>query len=232
MELTGNIKTTIVCDDEKEHVYEIIRELDSEGEEIILLTLYPTLTTPNELDLSCMHLLNHADDETLKINKIHFIFLFSKVASANLSTKGLKVDNENLEYIRKLLEDNPKIKLVISYGASMDKAPAVIESKVKFFSIVNEVRPDEPLWQIDAEEMGGEANHILYCGIRYGSYEWSLRHYNVPKRFTEAGYKEYLQMKEAARQRFIENVLGKKSAKDASSADGETEKGKGKKRVS
>lgn len=28
MELTGNIKTTIVCDDEKEHVYEIIRELD------------------------------------------------------------------------------------------------------------------------------------------------------------------------------------------------------------
>lgn len=52
MELTGNIKTTIVCDDAKEHVYEIIRELDTEGEEIILLTLYPTLTTPNELDLN------------------------------------------------------------------------------------------------------------------------------------------------------------------------------------
>lgn len=211
MELTGNIKTTIVCDDAKEHVYEIIRELDTEGEEIFLLTLYATLTTPNELDLSCMHVLNHADDETLRINKIHFIFLFSKVAGANLSTKGLKVDEENLEYIRTLLKDHPKIKLVISYGASMDKAPAVIESKVKFFSIVNEVRPDEPLWQIDAEGMEGEANHILYCGIRYGAYDWSLRHYIIPQRFTEEGYKKYLEEKEVRRELFIKNVLGKKA---------------------
>lgn len=212
MKLTGNIKTTIICDDEKKHVYEIVREMDAEGEEIILLTLYPTLTTPNELDLTAFHMLNHADDPSFRINKIHFVFLFSKVVGAKLSTKGLVVDHENLEYLQNLLKDNPTIKLVISYGASMEKCPAVIESKVEFFKIVKKLRPDQPLWQLNADDMEESAPHALFAGIRYASCDWSLRHYVVPYKFTPEGYAAYLESKEEARQRFIETVLGKPKA--------------------
>ena len=83
-EVTGTLKTTIVSDESKTHVYEICREFDTEGEEVILLTLYPTLTEPNRFDSSSMHLINHAADKGLQFKKIHFVFLFSKVVDVKL----------------------------------------------------------------------------------------------------------------------------------------------------
>ena len=84
--LEGTLKTTVVADDEQKHVYEICREFDTDGDEVILLTLYPTLVEPNTFDLSSIHLMNHASDEGLKLKKVHFVYLFSKVVGAKLST--------------------------------------------------------------------------------------------------------------------------------------------------
>ena len=75
--LEGTLKTTVVADDEQKHVYEICREFDTDGDEVILLTLYPTLVEPNTFDLSSIHLMNHSSDEDLKLKKVHFVYLFS-----------------------------------------------------------------------------------------------------------------------------------------------------------
>ncbi len=52
--LEGTLKTTIIASDDQKHVYEICREFDCEGEEVILLTLYPTLVEP-KLRISVNH---------------------------------------------------------------------------------------------------------------------------------------------------------------------------------
>ena len=75
-EAVGTLKTTVISDETQNHVFEICREFDTDGEEVILLTLYPTLTEPNTFDLSSMHLMNHASDEGLQLQKVHFVFLF------------------------------------------------------------------------------------------------------------------------------------------------------------
>ena len=210
-EAVGTLTTRIVSDESKEHVYEICREFDTPGGEIILITLYPTLVEPNTFDLSSMHLMNHAGDEGLRLQKVHFVFLFSKVVNAKLSTRGLKMDETNMRYLREIITRLPNAKIIISFGSSMEKCPAVIESKVELFKMIKELRPQDALWQISTEGMDEDAPHILFCGIRYGNQQWSLRHYVVPYRYTEEGYKEYQANKEIARERFIQNVLGKKN---------------------
>ena len=209
MKLEGNIKTTVICSEDRQHVYEITKEFDCEGEEVMLLTLYPTLDDAYSLDSSTMHMINHASE--MGINKIHFIYLFSQVQSGKLSTRKLTVDEENLDYLKELMEANPKVKLIVSFGSSMEKCKAAIESKVKLFSIVQASRPEEPLWQLDADGMEEEAPHILFAGIRHADDEWSLRHYKVPLKYTAEGYKAYLAASEQKRERFIQNVLNRKN---------------------
>lgn len=225
MEKKGTLTTKIICNDDQTHVYEICREFDTEGEEIILLTLFPTVTEPNKCDLSGLHMLNHASDEGLELKKIHFVFLFSKVSASRLSTKGLRFDTENMDYLRNLFTKLSDAKIVISFGASMDKCPAVIESKVRLFQIIKELRAEEALWQISADGMEEESPHILFAGIRYGNEKWSLCHYRVPHRFTKEGYDLYLANKEEARQRFIKNVLEvKKEAQEKPEKQGKGKK--------
>ncbi len=210
MEITGVIKTTIVADENKSHVYEITKELGGTGAEVILLTLYPTVTEAHMLDLSMMHMLNHAADEGLSWNKIHFVYLFSKVAQGRLSTRGLKVDSENLEYIGSLIRSNPEAKIVVAFGASMEKCPSSIESKVRLFEMIKKIRGEKStLWQLSADEMNEEAPHMLFAGIRYGDREWGMRHYVAPPKYSREGYASYLAAKEAKRERFIKDVLGK-----------------------
>lgn len=223
-ESNGVLRTKIISDDENKHVYEICREFDTEGDEIILITLFPTITNPNQCDLSGMHMLNHASDEGLALKKIHFVFLFSSVSSAKMSTKGLKLDKDNMAYLRDIIMKLPDAKIVISFGNSMSRNAAGLESKVELFRIINELRPNEALWQLEADGMNEEAAHMLYAGIRYGDLSWSLSHYLVPYRYTPEGYEAYLKCKEAARERFIQNVLSKK--KEDTGRDEKTGKGR------
>ena len=225
-EAEGTLTTKIISDESQNHVYEICREFNTDGAEVILLTLYPTLTEPNTFDLSSIHLMNHASDEGLQLKKVHFVFLFSKVVGSKLSTRGLTVDDENMEYLREIITKLPEAKIIISFGSSMAKCPAVIESKVELFKMIKELRPKDALWQISAEDMDEEAPHILYAGIRFNNQPWSLRHYVIPHKYTEVGYKEYLANKEIARERFMQNVLGKKNETAVAKPDEKTKKGK------
>ena len=76
--------------------------------------------------------------------------------------------------------------------------------------MIKDLRPKETLWQIDAEDMEEKSPHILFLGIRYNHLQWDLCPYTIPYRYTEKGYAEYLANKEIAKERFIQNVLGRK----------------------
>lgn len=208
--LNGMISTSIIASDDLMHVYEITKEMSDSGDEAILLTLCPTITNPNLIDLTMMHMLNHMQDEGLNLAKIHFVYLFSTVMKSKMSSKGLKVDEENFAYLRNILVNNPNAKVIIAFGSSLEKCPAAIESKVQFFSILKELRPGEHLWELSSENMEGDAVHPLFAGIKYSSENWTLKSYIVPYKYTPTGYEEYLENKEQARERFIKNVLSKK----------------------
>ena len=215
MKISGNIATTIVASEDMTHVYEITKDLCCEGEEVILLTLYPTITEPSKCDLSTMHMINHCADEGLHWSKIHFVYLFSKVAGSKLSTRGLSVDEENMDYLKSLIAEKSDAKLIIAFGSSMEKCPAAVESKVEVFKLIKELRTDVQLWQINADGMEEEAPHILFAGIRYGNENCRLRSYVVPYKYTPSGYMDYLANKEILRERFIKNINGgKKSESD------------------
>ncbi|MCQ2497709.1 MAG: hypothetical protein MJ133_01880 [Lachnospiraceae bacterium] len=209
IEKNGLLRTRIITNEDETHVYEICREFDrDEGDEIILFSLFPTMTEPG-FDLSSMHLINHSAELNLKT--VHFLFLQSKVSKAKLSTRGLKVDKENLDYIRSAIEMYPEAKIVVSFGSSMNKCPAVIESKVEIFKIIKELRPNDPIFQIDTDDVEETGAHILWLGIRYGSQEWRLTQYVVPYCYTPEGFEAYEKEKMVRRELFIQNVLGKKS---------------------
>ena len=209
-EVTGTLTTTIITNDEETRVFEICREFDRDGEEAILVTLYPTLTEPNTFDLSSVHLINHSTDEGLNFSKIHFVFLFSKVVKTKMSTRGLTMDVENMNFLKERIAQLPNAKIIISFGSSMQNCPAVIESKVELFKMIKELRPKETLWQMDADDMEEASPHILFLGIRYNNQQWYLSPYTIPHKYTEKGYAEYLESKEIAKERFIQNVLGRK----------------------
>lgn len=228
-QFSSSIKTTIVCDEERKHVFEITKEItEGKGEEVFILTLYPTITEPVMNDLSMLHMINHCQE--MGINKIHFIYLFSKVQGGKVSTKQLYVDDENMEYLKQLLGDNPNVKIVISFGSSMENSPVAIESKIKFFNILRELKPNGTLYQLDADGMEEECPHMLYAGIKYGSCEWRLRQYIIPYKYTPVGYKAYIDAKAEKRDRFIKNVVaagkrakGKKEADQTQNEEYETD---------
>ena len=209
-EVKGTLTTTITMNEEETRVYEICREFDRAGEEAILVTLYPTLTEPNTFDLSSAHLMNHSTDEDLELSKVHFVFLFSKVTKTKMSTRGLTMDADNMNFLKERIAQLPNAKIIISWGSSMQNCPAVIESKVEFFKMIEEIRPKDTLWQLDVDDSEEEAIHILFAGIRYNNQQWGLTNYTIPYRYTEKGYQEYLAKKDEAKERFIQNVLGRK----------------------
>ena len=209
-EVKGTLTTTITMNEEETRVYEICREFDRAGEEAILVTLYPTLIEPNAFDLSSVHLMNHSTDEDLELSKVHFVFLFSKVTKTKMSTRGLSMDTDNMNFLKERIEQLPNAKIIISWGSSMQNCPAVIESKVEFFKMIDELRPKETLWQLDVEDSEEEAIHVLFAGIRYNNQQWGLTKYTIPYKYTEKGYQEYLAKKDEAKERFIQNVLGRK----------------------
>lgn len=86
---SGTMTTTIVANEDKNKVFEICRDCSdgncTEGEEAVLLTLYPTTKEVQRVDLSTMHMVNHL--EKLGLEKVHFLYLLSKVwVMMNLNT--------------------------------------------------------------------------------------------------------------------------------------------------
>lgn len=209
--LEGNIKTSIVCSEDESRVFEVKKELDRTGDygEALLITLYPTMSDVYSIDSTTLHLLNHMEDLHLKI--VHIAFLFSRVQTGRLSASSLCVDVENLEYLKTLLQNNPQMDIIVSFGSSMSKNQATIESKMRLFEMIHEVCPEKELYQLDAAGLREDCAHVLFVGIRHANATWGLKEYQIPRQFTLAGYNTYLKEKELGREKRLKKITQKKT---------------------
>ena len=187
---TGIMATTIVGAEGK--VFEIIRDCSdgncSDDEIAILITLYPTTDDVGQLDLSTLHILNHMKE--LGIKKIVFLYLFSKVCSARLSSRGLVVDDDNLAMVEQVLDEYSKVRVIVGWGTSMSRSVAAISSKKRILSILTK-REDKRIWQLSSDGVDSSENcHPLFLGIRQGkNCKWRLQPYDIPDelKLTEEG---------------------------------------------
>lgn len=189
---TGTMTTSIVGSDGR--VYEIIRDCSdgncTDEETAVIITLYPTTDDVGQLDLSTLHILNHMKE--LGIKKIIFLYLFSKVCSARLSTRGLVEDEDNLAMVEQVLNEYSKARVIIGWGTSMSRSVAAVTSKKKVISFL-EQREDKRLWQLGCDGLDSSENfHPLFLGIRQGkNCKWRLQPYDIPGELkpTEEGEK-------------------------------------------
>ena len=179
---SGTMTTTIVANEDKTKVFETCRECSGSDElgEAILITLFPT-TKNMRMDLSSLHTLNHMEELGLK--KIHFLYLFGKVCSARLSTRGIVADEENLSYVEEALLKYKNAKVIIGWGNSMGRSAVAIDSKKRILAMVQS-REDNQLWQLGCAGVDFSENvHPLFLGIRQGGKHcrWELNPYEIPE---------------------------------------------------
>ena len=180
----ATVETEIVTSDDGLHTYELIKRLvGCEGECGYLISLYPTRTAENVFsnDSTLNHLVSHMQE--LGFNELHIVNLFSKAVT---SQRGLTIDEENMQYIEKLMNSKEfsNSKFVIAWGNSMQNSKAVEESKVCILNMFLKHCPKNKFYQLTTMDKNIEATpapHPLFLGIRASSSVWGLQEFKVKK---------------------------------------------------
>lgn len=181
------VETEIVTSDDRLQTYELTKRLvGCEGECGYLISLYPTRTAENisSSDSTLNHIVSHMQE--LGFNELHIINLFSKVVNCKISTRGLTVDEDNMQYIEKLMSSKEfaDSKFVIAWGNSMQNSQAVAESKVRIFNMFLKHCPKNKLYQLttlDGRIDSTLAPHPLFLGIRANDSIWGLKEFKIKK---------------------------------------------------
>lgn len=183
----GILKTTIVHDEQNEHTYEIKRVFEgAEGDDIILLQLFPTLGEGDEftMDSTTLHMINHFRE--LNIGSIRFINLFSKQCKARLSTRNVILDEQNIKYIEEIMKEKSfkNSKFIVAFGSSMDSSVVATQTKFIICQMFKKYNPNGKMYQITTDGLSQKNNsavHVLYLGIRYSNSVWRLTEYSMPE---------------------------------------------------
>ncbi len=189
--INTSIETELICSDNGKNTYCITKRLNGVvGETGIIVMLFPTR---NEKNL-------YADDSTINLlvahmgdfgfSEINIINLFSKVISARPSSRGLSIDDENMDFIRNTIlsdKDLKNQKFIVAWGNSMESSKAVNESKRRVIDIYLKKSPKGKVYQIVCPERGiaDGASHPLFLGIRAKTAKWRLMEYNIRPLFSE-----------------------------------------------
>ena len=112
------------------------------------------------------------------------INLFSKVVSSKISSRGLLVDEENMQYIENIMNDKKfkNSKFIIAWGNSMLSSQAVKISKTKIFSMYKTFCPKNKVYQLTVigKQLDSEiVPHPLYLGIRANNSVWGLQEFKL-----------------------------------------------------
>ena len=191
--IKATVHTELITSDDGKHVFEVIKRLDNvDGENGYLISLYPTRDKTNIFasDSILNHLISHMQE--LGFNELHIINLISTViSSGKLSTRGLQVDKENIDYIDKLMstKEFKNSKFIIAWGNSLLSSNAINDSKQKIFEMFTKHCPKNKLYQLTTIGLtldSDVAPHPLYVGIRGGDFQWGLKEFKPTKKMLEA----------------------------------------------
>lgn len=184
--IKATVHTELITSDDGKHTYEVIKRLEGiDGERGYLISLYPTRDETNifSSDSTLNHLVSHMQE--LGFNELHIINLISTVVnSGKLSTRGLQIDTDNMEYIDKLMstKEFKSSKFIIAWGNSLLSCAAINDSKQKIFEIFNKHCPKNKLHQLTTIGLTLDSDiapHPLYVGIRCGDFQWGLKEYKL-----------------------------------------------------
>lgn len=187
------ITTILKVSEDKEHTYSITKITAGEMKKhMILILLYPTRTEDNILsdDDTMNNIMSHLTE--MGFDSVTILNLFSKVVKGcRMSTRGINVDRENLDYIKEQFIKNEAFKnstWVIAWGQTAGRSKVVCEAKKELLEEWKKKYPKKKLYQLSVsgiEKTIGMAPHPLYLGIRKKMSKWVL---------AEIDYNELLQI--------------------------------------
>lgn len=210
------METIIQVSEDGEHTYSITKmEGQEKGKHMIVLLLYPTRNEQNMIydDDTTKHVLSHMNE--MGFHSVTMLNLFSKVVNGcRMSTRGITVDRENLDYITERYIQNEAFKdstWVIAWGSSMSTSQTVNHAKTELLTKWYKQFPKGKLYQFMAPGIDKDDNktvHPLFLGIRSKFSKWSLdvfdgKAYMKDLKEREAEKQERMQqrMKELAKKR-------------------------------
>ena len=187
LEENSTVTTRITASEDTKRTFEVQKVWeDAEGRSAIVIELYPTLhiSEGNRMDLSMMHLLNHVEE--LGWKDVRILNLFSTVFDRKPLAKQLKMDEENLAYFQKVLEQ-PDIKesdIVVAWGTTLENNQNAREMKKKFLSLLVQKGLGGQVKQFSVdtlETLQQISPHPLYLGLRHAREEWKLENFPLSK---------------------------------------------------
>lgn len=181
-----NMLVEVTGSEDGRNTYEVRRKWGDEGRKALVVELYPTISSDEceKMDLSAMHLLNHAKE--LGWNDIHIVNLYSNIFDSKPLVNQLKDDIENLSYIEEMLEkeDIKEYDIVIAWGNSLSTHSSTVRAKIDLLNMLRDKGLQEQTKCIVTENLSVVdcyGVHPLYLGLRYAKDKWSLVDYPVEK---------------------------------------------------
>lgn len=174
-----SMQVTVVGSEDGKETYEVRRQFNSDGKKSLVLELYPTISVKNPmvLDISSLHLLNHASE--LGWGEIRIVNLYPYVFDRKPGVRKLHESVENMEYIRDILtsKDIEEYDIVIAYGSSLASHACTQHIKRNILLMLKEYKLEAQVKHIvtatiDTEKQLG--THPLYLGLRHSSDMWQL----------------------------------------------------------
>lgn len=181
------MEITAIGADDGTDTYEIRRKWEDAGKKSLIIELYPTLTVDKcgNMDISTMHLLNHAKE--LGWSELRIVNLYSTVFSGKPSVSQLTDNNANLSYIEGILEEDDikEYDIVIAWGNTLSKHKTTIDTKIDLLSMIKEKGLANQVRCIITDNLGVYGVHPLYLGLRHSNERWRLKKYPVEKMLSE-----------------------------------------------
>ncbi len=187
----STIITTLLASEDDSHTYEVRKETGGDKSKVaVVIMLYPSISaaTINHCDSTTQSIVDHMED--IGVGTVRIINLFSKVCSARMSTRSIKLDQENLKYIEGVMKEKASSEFIwiFAWGCSMSACAVANQTKRMIINLMTkylpEIKPQQ--FTVDGLDMKNErAIHPLFLKIRYGNTAWELEEYIVPRELME-----------------------------------------------
>lgn len=186
------MKVEAIGADDCENTYEIRRQWGGEGRKALVIELYPTLTPDkcHNMDVSTMHLLNHARE--LGWNDVRIVNLYSKVFAEKPKTGDLADDYSNLSYIEEILEEDDiqTYDIVIAWGNTLLSHMKTILAKTDVLSMIKDKGLANQVKCLVTDSLDTNGVHPLYLGLRHSKDLWKLKPYPLDEALRDLGGRE------------------------------------------
>lgn len=174
-----NMQITAVGTEDGKNTYEIHRKWQENQRKSLVICLYPTISIDNlgKLDLSTMHLLNHANE--FGWGEMTIVNLYSTVFEEKPLVSQLDEDSSNIAYIEEILEreDIKEYDIVIAWGSSLSTHRRTINLKIDLISMLLDKGLADNVKCITTENLDTRSEHgthPLYLGLHFARDKWEL----------------------------------------------------------